>query len=189
MPNFNWMQTRNLDWKRIRAIVQPDPEGQGSGEPDPRAQGQAGEPQPDTGDEPLGEGGKKALEAERQTAKAAKARAAELEAKLKEYEGRDKTEEQKQAERLEELQRTAEASQRKALQYEVAAAKGIPLKLATRLRGDTEEDMSKDAEDLSALIGTQEVKPAAPKPDRSQGMGGGPKPTNLAEAIAGHYKQ
>lgn len=191
MHNLKWMRVRSLYWMRIRTIDQPDAEGQGSGDPDPQAQGQTGNQgkDQDQADEPLGEGGKKALEAERQAAKAAKAKAAELEAKLKEYEDRDKSEEQKQAERLEQLQHDAEASRWKATQYEVAASKGIPLKLATRLRGETPEEMAKDAEELSALIGAADHKPPAPKPDKSQGMGGGPKPANLAEAIAGHYKQ
>lgn len=184
----------------IRTIVQDGIQGSGPGDPgEPGAQDgtdpkRTGDGKPaDTGspkaDEPLGEGGKKALEAEREAAKTAKAEAAELRAKLKEYEDRDKTEEQKRAEKLEELTRTAAASQRKAMQYEVAARAGIPLTLATRLRGGTQEEMTKDAEDLSTLIGTQDKHPAAPKPDKSQGMGGAPKPTTLAGAIAGHYKQ
>lgn len=189
MHNLKWMRMRDLNWMRIRTIDQPDAEGQGSGDPDPQTQGQAGKPDQGQGDEPLGEGGKKALEAERQAAKTAKAKAAELEAKLKEYEDRDKSEEQKQAEKLEQLQHDAEASRRKATQYEVAASKGIPLKLATRLRGETAEEMAQDAEELSALIGAADPKPVAPKPDKSQGMGGGPKPANLAEAIAEYYKQ
>lgn len=183
------MHLRDPYRMRIRTIEQPAPEGQGSGDPDPQPQDppKPSPPQPKA-DEPLGEGGKKALEAEREAAKTAKAEAAELRAKLKEYEDWDKTEEQKRAEKLEELTRTAQASQRTAMQYEVAAKAGIPLSLATRLNGGTREEMTQDAEELSTLIGHQDKQPPTPKPDKSQGMGGGPKPTTLAGAIAGHYE-
>ena len=144
------------------------------------------DPKPED-NESLGENGMKALKAEREANKAAKARIAEYEAKIKAFEDKNKTESEKEAERIQALEKSNAENSRKALQYEVAAEKGIPLKLATRLRGDERDAMLNDADELLPLI-HNEMKPTTPKPDRSQGHGGTPKPTSLSAAIAGHLK-
>jgi len=102
-----------------------------------------------TGDEPLGEPGKRALVAEREArGKAEKARAD----RQRESEDSKQTAEQKAAEEREALQRTAMENAAKALRYEVAAEKGLDLKLATRLTGTTREELEADAEVLMGLI-------------------------------------
>lgn len=145
----------------------------------------------DTGDEPLGEAGLKALHRERAAVKAEREARQQLEAKIQEFENAAKTDEEKkadaaEAERKQYEETAAELAQAKAmnLRYEVAAAKGIDMKLAARLSGESREDLEKDADALLDLIGT----PRQPQPDRSAGRGGEPvKPRSLNEAIGQHY--
>lgn len=154
---------------------------EGQGDP-----GQNG--QDDQDDERLGEGGMKALKAEREANKQLKAQIAELNDKVKAFEDKDKSESEKQAERIGELEKTSASAIRKATQYEVAAAKGIPLSLATRLRGETKEEMEADAEELLPLINQGKPRKPNPKSDPSQGQGGAPKPASLSDAISMHYQ-
>ena len=141
------------------------------------------EEQPEQDDKPvddkLGDGGKRALQAERDARKQAERALADLQ---KQVEDANKTAEQKAAEALAEAQKASEMNAAKALRYEVAAAKGIDLKLASRLTGSTKEELEADADSLKALLA-----PTGPKPDPSQGHGSNPKPTNLSEAISAHY--
>lgn len=116
--------------------------------------------------EPLGEGGIKALQAERE----AKATAvAELAALRKEIEDGKKSAEQKASDDLLAAQKAATESATKALKYEVAASKSLPLSLALRLSGSTKEELESDADDLKALL--PDAKSSSPRPDRSQGGG------------------
>ena len=138
----------------------------------------------DDGDDgKLGANGLKALEAERAANKASRKQIAELQAKLKEYEDANKTEAEKTAERLATLEKDNAASRSRAERLEVALDKGLPKALAARLQGSTREELEADADELLKLVGEQ--KPASPKPDPSQGHGGGgAKPTSMEEAIA-----
>lgn len=120
------------------------------------------------GSEPLGEPGLKALQAERD----ARAKAeSDLAALRKEIEDGKKSAEEKAADDLRAAQALAADATAKALRYEVAAAKGIPLALAGRLTGATKAEIEADADALKALI--PETKAGNPKPDLSQGGGGG----------------
>ncbi|GAA6124179.1 hypothetical protein BPY_22870 [Bifidobacterium psychraerophilum] len=180
------MKNRLYYLRFIRTII-AEGEGGGSGE----GQGDPA-PEPDAGaegkgDEQLGESGLKALKAEREANKAAKATIAEYEAKLKAIEDQGKTESEKETERVKTLERSNTENALKVLQYEVAAEKGIPLSLANRLRGEDKESMLKDADGLLPLI-QHDTKQTGPKPDKSQGKGGNPKPASLTQAIAGHLK-
>ena len=113
----------------------------------------------------LGDGGKKALEAERRRANALdkqlKAILAEREeaetAKLSELE-QAKRAATEAATRLAEYERTT-------LRQKVALEKGLPASLVSRLQGDDEESLSTDADALLALLNA----PTSPKPDPSQG--------------------
>ncbi|MCI1635200.1 hypothetical protein [Bifidobacterium sp.] len=183
------MHTRWNFLRHVRMIVADGGEGSGtdSGQGDP-------EPKPDENhaeqqgveSEKLGENGLRALKAEREANKAAKAKLAEYEAQIQAFKDKDKTESEKEAERLQALEKSNSENARKALQYEVAAEKGIPLKLAARLHGADKDAMLADADELLPLI--QQTKPNIPKPDKSQGRGGKPKPASLSAAIAGHLK-
>jgi beta-glucosidase-like glycosyl hydrolase len=98
---------------------------------------------------------KNAIDRQKQEAKAAKQRAAELEAKVREFEDRDKTEQQKLEEKATTAEQRAAAAEMKALRFEIAAAKGVPLSQAHRLQGATRDELEKDAE---AFL--QDVKPS-----------------------------
>ncbi|RSX56766.1 DUF4355 domain-containing protein [Bifidobacterium samirii] len=175
----------------IRPIEDPaaaggsDPGDPNGGDPDPAA------PAGHDPDDPLGEGGMKALKAERETNRQLKAQIAQLAEQVKAFEDKDKTEAQKQAEALQAATATAAEATLKATRYEVAAAKGIPLDAAARLRGATREEMEADADDLLRLLDPDRGEgrnPDPPKPDPSQGKGGDPRPSSLADAISRHYK-
>jgi hypothetical protein len=116
----------------------------------------------------LGDGGKKALSAERDARKAAERTAAELSAKLKQFEDAN----------LSELERTKKAAEESAaelaklrsenIRSKVALDKGIPADLVEFLTGDTEGDIAAKADLLLARLNT----PGTPKPDPSQGAKG-----------------
>lgn len=112
-------------------------------------------------DPSLGDAGKKAIQAER--ARAAKAEA-DLKTLRQEIEDSKKTAEQKSADAVAAATATANEASAKALSYEVAAAKGLDLALAARLRGSTREELEADADTLMALIpkGTDPAAPPAP---------------------------
>lgn len=102
--------------------------------------------QPATGD--LGDAGKKALDAERREKRAAEKRAAELEARLKEFEDRDKTESTRAIERAEAAEKAAAAAEARALRLEIAAEKGLTPAQAKRLVGESREELEADADEL-----------------------------------------
>lgn len=146
---------RNLIDPVVRFAVEPE-EPSGGGE------------EPQEPEEKLGEAGLKALQAEREARRQAEARVAEFERAQREAEDAAKTEEQRREERLAELERTARESELKALRFEVAAAKGIPLAAAARLAGSSREELEADADELKWLLTPE---PRSPKPDPSQGGG------------------
>lgn len=91
--------------------------------------------------------------------------------KVKEYEDASKSEQERLAEQLEEQKRRADMAERTLMRTQVAAAKGLPPKLADRLQGDTIEELEADADDLLAEF---EVRSGSPRPDPSQGAKGDP---------------
>ena len=110
--------------------------------------------QPATGE--LGDAGKKALDAERREKRAAEKRAAELEAKLKEFEDRDKSELERAVERAEAAEKRAAEFETRSLRLEVAAEQGLTPAQAKRLVGETREELEADAKELLTTF-----KPAA----------------------------
>lgn len=113
----------------------------------------------------LGDAGEKALKAEREArrnaekqAREAKKAAADALAQVKEFQDRDKTEAQKAAERIAELENalaekdTVIASKdRETERAKIAATKGVPANLVT---GDTPEEMEASAEAALEWAGT-----------------------------------
>lgn len=81
-------------------------------------------------------------------------RAQEAEAKVTEFQDRDKSEQQKAKEKAEKAESEAQKASLRALRYEVAAAKDLPLKWAARLSGSSKEELEKDADVLA-----KELKP------------------------------
>lgn len=170
----------------------------------PEDEGQAGatptEPQDPKPTEPeLGDGGKKAIDAERARARAAERRAAEAEAKLKAAADEKLSDQEKVAKRAAEAEDRAVKAEGRALRYEAAAESGLPLTLAMRLQGSTKEELLADAESLKSQLapaatatngdgqgGTEPPATAAnrriPRPDMSQGGG---RPTDGKSIAAG----
>jgi hypothetical protein len=123
--------------------------GTGAGAPDAGAGGGSD----DDGDEQLGEGGKKALQAERDANKSLKSENATLSQRVKELEDAGKSTEDREKDRVSQLEKSdrekeATIAQRDAtiLRYQVAAAKGLDLEAAERLRGGTKEEIEADAD-------------------------------------------
>lgn len=121
------------------------------------------------GDEPLGEGGKKALVAERAAAAALKAANATLVEENRKLKEAGLTDEQKRDAKLASLgsgtteQTVTIANQASALlRYEVAAAKGLDLSAAKRLVGSTREELEQDADEFKTKFGeTSNLIPGA----------------------------
>ena len=112
-------------------------------------------PEPSATDE-LGDAGKKALDAERRDKRAAEKRATDLEARLKEFEDRDKTESTRVIERAEAAEKRAVEAESRALRLEIASEKGLTPAQAKRLVGESREDLEADAAEL-----LETFKPAA----------------------------
>lgn len=135
--------------------------------------------------EGLGEGGKKALSAEREARKAAEKTAAELKAKLDEIEQANLSD-------LEKAQQAAKAAtdrlaeiEATSLRQKVAIEKGVPAKWVDRLRGSTEEELSADADLILADV---QPSPTTPKPDLSQGSQGTPQSASTADKFAAAFE-
>ncbi len=127
-------------------------DGGGAGAGEPAGTGEPGE----SGDEPLGDGGKKALQTERDARKAAEKLATDREARIKELEDATKSDEDKRSERFTELEKSDRDKESalaerdaKLLRYEIAAAKGLDLKAALRLQGSTKEEIEADADEFA----------------------------------------
>lgn len=120
--------------------------------------------QPD-GDKPLGENGEKALRAERSRATAAEKQLAELQARVKEFEDKGKSAEDKQAEALASASSERDAATVRALRYEVCDEQELPLKAARFLTGSTKAEIEEAAKAFKELYGGKAAeKPATGLP-------------------------
>lgn len=101
--------------------------------------------------------------------------AEKLRLKLKEYEDRDKSEQEKLVESHAAAEQRAQAAELKATRLEVAAEKGLTPAQAKRLVGTTRDELEADADevlrDFPAATAIPGVK--TPRPDPSQGSRGG----------------
>lgn len=121
----------------------------------------------------LGDAGKKALAAERAAKKAAEKRAADAEARVKEFEDANKSELEKAAARAEAAEKALEAERTARLRAEVASEAGIPVDLRDFLTASDEESLRAQADKLKAAMAASN-EPRSPRPDPSQGA----KPAN-----------
>jgi len=110
-------------------------------------------------DEALGEGGLKALKAERERAAAAEKLAADREAKLKEYEDRDKSEEQKTLDRIAAAEKRAQDLELTANRATVAATSAVPMEVLAGPKSGSQEDIQAFADALIAWRGEQVQEP------------------------------
>jgi hypothetical protein len=121
----------------------------------------------------LGDAGKKAIAAERAAKRAAEKRAAELEARVKEFEDASKSEAEKAAARAEAAEKALAEMTERALRLQVATEMGVPADLHEFLTGHDEESLRVQAEKLKAAMAPSN-EPRSPRPDPSQGA----KPAN-----------
>lgn len=153
----------------------------------PKATTAAAKAEPATGDEPLGEGGKKALEAEREARKQAEA---DLAALRKDFEGfQTKLSEAfgvkpatgDGSDAVSQLKQQLDAMQHETAAYRVAAQHEITDKddLDLLKSAKDEATMTRLAERLAAKAQT----PGTPKPDATQGGSGGTAPALNSNAL------
>lgn len=118
-----------------------------------------------TPEEPnLGDGGKKALDAERTARKAAEKSAAALKARLDEIEQANLTELEKAQKAAADAQAALADITRQNTVNRVALAKGVPADLTEFLTGDTEDEVAAKADLLLSRLNA----PTTPRPDPSQ---------------------
>ena len=123
------------------------------------------EPEGAKPDEPLGAPGLAALKSEREAKAAAEKRAADAEARIKAFEDAQKTDAQKQADRLAEIERENAELKSAKTRAEVAAAKGVP---AALLSGATQQELEASADALIAFKGeTQPQRLLVPNEGKS----------------------
>lgn len=143
---------------------------------------------PDDSDGGLGEGGKKALAAERKARKELEARLKDLEplaAKAREAEDADKSEVQRAREAHATESAARKAAEAKLLRFEVGADKGVPGNLLRFLHGDTREELEEAADALLTEMGGKDAGPPKPKPgDRPRARLEGGQPSQTYEAMS-----
>lgn len=135
-------------------------------EPDPGTvqQEPAADPPQTAPDEPLGEGGKKALQAEREARRAAEKAAQEAAERIREFEDRDKTELQKAQDAAAEADKRAVDAWREAL---TTAHQISEDDAAVFLTGSDAETLKRQAARLVELRGAQAPAPAAQPSQRT----------------------
>lgn len=111
------------------------------------------EQETDAKSEGLGDGGKRALDAERKARRTAEKELKELRARVQEIEDGEKSEVEKLQAQVASLTKQADAAQAKADRFEVAAAKGLSLAQARRLVGATKDELEDDADAMRAELG------------------------------------
>lgn len=107
--------------------------------------------QPD-GETPLGDAGKKALDAERKARRDAERQLAAANQQLQQIADQGKTDLELATERAAKAEQQLAVLQHNQLRMEVATAKGLPASAAMRLQGATREELEADAVELAALI-------------------------------------
>lgn len=140
-------------------------------------------------DEPLGEGGIKALNAERDARKAAETAASDLQKQLEAANQAlaaatsDVPEWQQKLNELQtkldgevaarqEAEKAAQAAATAQLRSDRAAAKGLPLALAKKLTATTADELDTEIDELLPLLGAAGPKPNPQQGNPSQGRGG-----------------
>lgn len=142
---------------------------------------QQGEPAAE--DESLGEGGKKALKAEREARTAAERQAAELKAKLDRIEAANLTDLEKAQKAAQEAQESAAKANLEAMRYRIAAQHGITDNADLILTAPDEATMRQQATLWSERAAATST---APKPDLTQGAQTAPalNSDELTDALA-----
>jgi hypothetical protein len=125
------------------------------------------EPAPESpAPEALGDAGKAALSAERKARREAEKRAQEYEAKVKEFEQQQLSDQERLTKQLEEARADAATAKAEALRLRIAAETDLPADLHEFLVGSDEADLRAKAEKLKAATAAGTRRP---QPDPSQG--------------------
>lgn len=126
-------------------------------------------------DEPLGEGGKRALDAEREANKSLKKELHDALAKISAFEDAQRTDEEKQQHRIKELEDELNtvrgdysALEHRLLVTDVAAEVGLPATLAERLKGTNREELLADAKALAEMVALDGPRKPAVVPEAGQ---------------------
>lgn len=135
--------------------------------------------QGDPVDAPLGEGGKKALDAERAARKEAERLTAELKQRLDALESANLSDLEKVQKQNKELQEAASRASAEAAQLRLATKYGLTEEEAADLPDDPEK-----AERLAARLADRKSDSLKPKPDPTQGGMGGTGSKNKGDAFA-----
>ena len=112
----------------------------------------------------LGDPGKRALDAERKARKAAEKAAADAAAKVKEYEDAQKSEAERLAAKVTELETRAAKAEAAALRAQIVNELEIPADIAADIAGSTPEEYRAAAERIKARLAP--AKSPAPSPTR-----------------------
>lgn len=121
----------------------------------------------------LGESGIKALQAERDAHKQAKKDLSELQSQLDKLNAEKLSDLERAQSAAKEATERAAAAEQSALRFRLAAKHGISDEDAELfLTGGSEDAMQKQAERFAARV-AQERAPGTPRPDPTQGVGGG----------------
>src|ERR1044072_1025931 len=99
-----------------------------------------------------------------------RARAKGAEGKVRTFEDRDKTEQQRLEERAATAEGRATAAETKLMRFEIALDKGIPSRLINRLQGSTREELEQDADNLLQEFGLGEGGQTPTRPDFGAGV-------------------
>lgn len=136
-------------------------------------------PNPDN--EPLGEAGMKALQAEREQRKTLEKQLADAAAKVKAFEDEKLTEAEKLTKARTEAEQQAADAQRELARYKVIAELGVPAELQEFVTGADEATIRASAGKLVAAFAASR-QPGIPKPDPSQGANPHGTPTLTEQA-------
>lgn len=112
------------------------------------------------------------IDSERARAKAAADRATALEAQVREFEDKDKTETERLSSENDRLKQELAPAQMENLKLRVALEKGLPMDLIDRLRGEDAEALAADADELLKLV--------KPDPDARTSFDAGVRTTGAA---------
>ena len=104
--------------------------------------------------------------------------------KLKEIEDRDKSETEKLTERTRELEGSLTSAEQRALRLEIALDKGIPKSIASRLQGNTRQEMEADADELLKTLGSNGKKHSSSFDGGAKDGGTAKSGSFLAQALA-----
>jgi hypothetical protein len=136
----------------------------------------------------LGEGGQKALKAERARANAAEKAATDLKAQLDKINQANESAVEKAQRELKDAQDLAAKATAEAIRLRVAAKHGISDEDADLfLTATDEESLTRQAERLAAR-NADATSPRAPKPDANQGRPGAGGPKSTADSFAEFFR-